>query len=45
LLDALDRWDELGCVGRVARLDVVVDDDAVFVVDDLGLVAELDRTT
>ena len=30
-------------VGRVALLDVVVDDDAVFVVDELRLVAELDR--
>ena len=33
---------ELGRVGRVALEDLVVDDDAVGVVDDLGLPAELD---
>jgi hypothetical protein len=33
-----DGWNEHGGVGRVPHLDVVVDDDAVFVVDDLGLV-------
>ena len=30
-------------IGRVARLHVVVEDDAVVVVDQLSLVAELDR--
>jgi hypothetical protein len=34
---------EPGWVGGVAGLDVVVEDDAVVVVDDLGFVAELDR--
>ena len=33
---------ELGRVGRVALLDGVVENDAVVVVDQLGLVAELD---
>ena len=42
-LDPLDRRLEHRRVGRVAGLDVVVDDDAVFVVDELRLVAELDR--
>ena len=32
----------MGRVGGVAALDGVVDDDAVVVVEDLGLVAELD---
>ena len=32
-----------GRIGRVAGLDVVVEDDAVVVVDHLGFVAELDR--
>ena len=41
--DPFDRGGELGCVGRVALLDGVVQDDAVLVVDQLGLVAELDR--
>jgi len=41
--DPLDRRRELRCVGRVALLQVVVEDDAVLVVNDLRLVAELDR--
>ena len=40
--DAPDRWGELFGVGRVAGLDVVIEHEPVFVVDDLGLVAELD---
>lgn len=43
MFDPLDGWGQHRGVGRVAGLDVVVDHDAVFVVDDLGLVAELDR--
>src|SRR6266508_742153 len=41
--DPFDRWGELWRVCGVAGLDVVVEDDAVGVVHDLGLVAELDR--
>jgi len=40
----LDRRGQLRRVGRVPDLDVVVEDDAVFVVDDLCLVTELDRS-
>lgn len=43
LLDSLDRGLQLGSVGGVAGLDGVVQDDAVVVVGDLGLVTELDR--
>ena len=42
VLDPFECRLQLFGVGRVAGFDVVVDDDAVFVVDDLGLVAELD---
>ncbi len=41
--DPFDRRGELRRVGRVALLQVVVEHDAVLVVDDLSLVAELDR--
>jgi hypothetical protein len=41
--DPLDGRCELRRVGRVALLQVVVQDDAVLVVDDLRLVTELDR--
>ena len=41
--DALDRWGELGAIGSSAVLDAVVEDDAVVIVGDLGLAAELDR--
>ena len=41
--DPPDRGGELRGVGGVAALDGVVEHDAVVVVDDLGLVAELDR--
>ncbi len=41
--DAVDRWRQLGSVGRVPDLDVVIEDDTVLVVHDLGFVAELDR--
>ena len=41
--DPFDRRGQLRGVGRVPDLDVVVEDDAVGVVDDLGFVAELDR--
>src|SRR5258705_12747220 len=41
--DAAQGRDQLGRVGRVADLDGVVEHDTVDVVDDLGLVAELDR--
>ena len=41
--DPLHGGGEWGRVGGVAALDGVVDDDAVVVVEDLGLVAELDR--
>ena len=44
-LDALDRRGQLRGIRWVALFQVVVDDDAVVVVDDLGLVAELDRLT
>lgn len=43
--DAFDRGRQLRGVGRVPDLDVVVEDDAVVVVHDLGFVAELDRDT
>ena len=43
LLDPSDGGLEHGGVGRVAELDVVIDDDTVLVVDDLRLAAELDR--
>ena len=42
MFDPSDRGFEHGRVGRIARLDVVIDDHAVFVVDDLCLVTELD---
>jgi hypothetical protein len=41
--DPLDRWGELGCVGGVTDLDSVIEDDVVGVVEDLGVVTELDR--
>src|SRR3954463_173136 len=41
--DPLHGRGELGCVGGVALLDVVVDDHAVVALDELGLVAELHR--
>src|SRR5512132_4246281 len=41
--DSLDRRGQARRVGRVARLDVVVEHDAVLVVHDLALVAELHR--
>ena len=41
--DPFDRGGELGCVGGVTDLDSVIEDDAVGVVEDLGLVTELDR--
>ncbi|GAA0902297.1 hypothetical protein Vau01_122960 [Virgisporangium aurantiacum] len=37
LVDAADSRFQLGCVGRVAFFDGVVEDGAVGVVDDLGL--------
>jgi hypothetical protein len=40
--DPADGRGELGGVGRVALFQDVVEDDAVVVVGDLGLVAELD---
>jgi len=43
--DPFDGRGELRRVGRVALLQVVVQHDAVLVVDDLSLVAELDRLT
>jgi len=43
--DPLDRRGELRRVRRVALLQVVIEHDAVLVVHDLGLVAELDRLT
>lgn len=43
--DSLHRRRQLRRVGRVAHLDVVIDDDAVVVVDDLARVAELNRLT
>src|SRR3954447_23077119 len=45
LLDPRDRRRQLRRVSRVARFDGVIDDDAVVVVGDLGLVAEFDRFT
>src|SRR4029450_8599913 len=41
--DPFDSGFQPRSIGRVARLHVVVEDDAVVVVDQLGLVAELDR--
>ena len=41
--DAFDGRGQLRRVGRVSDLDVVVEDDTVGVVDELGFVAELDR--
>ncbi len=41
--DALHRWRQLRGVGRVALFQGVVQHDTVVVVDDLGLVAELNR--
>src|SRR5215207_6890175 len=41
--DPSDGWGELWRVGGVAALDGVVEHDAVVVVEDLGLVAELHR--
>jgi hypothetical protein len=43
--DAFDGGDQLWGVGWIPDLDVVVQDDAVFVVNDLGLVTELDGLT
>ena len=43
--DPVDRWRELRRARRVALLQAVIEDDAVLVVHDLGLVAELDRLT
>ena len=40
--DPFDRRCQLRGVGGVSDLDVVVEDDPVGVVDDLGFVAELD---
>ena len=40
--DPLDCWYQLGFVGGVSDYHVVVEHHAVLVVDDLGLVAELD---
>ena len=45
LLDPSDRGSELRCVGRVALLQVVIEHDAVLVVDDLRLVATSAGTT
>lgn len=42
LVDTADRRLQLRSVGRVALFDVVIENDAVGVVDNLGLVAELD---
>lgn len=42
LCDALDRRNQHRRVCRVASLDVLVEDHAVFVVDQLRLVTELD---
>src|SRR5829696_6790921 len=41
--DAFDSGFQPRSIDRVARLHVVVEDDAVIVVDQLSLVAELDR--
>ena len=41
--DPLDRWRQLRPVGGGAIFDGVVEDDAIVVVADLGLVPELDR--
>ena len=41
--DPLDRRGQLRRVGGVSDLDVVIEDDAIDVVHDLGFVAELDR--
>jgi hypothetical protein len=42
LFDPLDGGDDLVGVGRIADLEGVVQHDALVVVGDLGLVAELD---
>ena len=42
-MDAVHRGHELRAVGGGAKLDAVVEDDALVVVGDLGLVTELDR--
>jgi hypothetical protein len=42
LADAFDRWRQASGVDGVSWLDVVVEDDAVLVVDQLCFVAELD---
>src|SRR5664279_1939318 len=41
--DRLHGWGQLWCIRRVPGLHVVVQDDAVVVVDSLPLVPELDR--
>lgn len=41
--DPFDGGCQLRCICGVSELDAVVQDDTVGVVDDLGLVAELDR--
>jgi hypothetical protein len=41
--DPFDRRDQLRGIGRIADLDVVIEDDPVGVVHDLGRVAELHR--
>jgi hypothetical protein len=43
--DAADSGGEHGCVRRVAHFDAMVEHDAVAVVGDLSLVAELDGAT
>src|SRR5262249_56060094 len=43
LVDTFDRRGELLGVGRVAGLDLVVEDQPILVVHDLGLGPELDR--
>jgi hypothetical protein len=45
VVDTFDRGHELLGVGRMTGLDVVVEDQPIFVVDDLGLGPELDRLT
>ena len=41
--DPFDRWRQLGCIVRVSNLNAVVEDHSVGVVDELRLIAELDR--
>ena len=43
--DPPDGRGQLCCIGRVSDMELVIDDDAVVVVDDLPLVAELDGFT